>query len=235
MTLPAHEFDRLADRIAARLTAPDASAPQGGARLLTSGAATSTTSGRTTSSSLSQSAGLGRLSPSNGWGCLQTESELALNLQAAQRSSRRRRGGQRAIPRRGLARASGEALLAATTASPSTRVEDASVLASMVSLRRFNLSSRFRRLAASWPTQLPPPTLAAILVDQLTCARASTLLLNAFSTFSQLVMGRIGLRHPLGHERYELGWVRDLTAAAGAAGRERDLLAKGGPGREQLV
>ena len=37
-------------------------------------------------------------------------------------------------------------------------------------------------------------------------ARADQLLLNAFSTFSQLVMGRIGLSHPA-----SLGWVRDLT------------------------
>ena len=51
-----------------------------------------------------------------------------------------------------------------------------------------------------------PQTLSAILLDQLTCARASVLLLNAYSTFSQIVMGRIGLARPK-----SLGWVRDLN------------------------
>ena len=38
-------------------------------------------------------------------------------------------------------------------------------------------------------------------------SRAKVLLLNVYSTFSQLVMGRIGLSRPK-----TLGWVRDLTA-----------------------
>ncbi|MEC8818324.1 MAG: hypothetical protein VXX30_04495, partial [Planctomycetota bacterium] len=47
-----------------------------------------------------------------------------------------------------------------------------------------------------------------VLLDQLTCARASSLLLNAWSTFSQLVMGRVGM------QRAELvGWTRDLSPA----------------------
>ena len=39
-------------------------------------------------------------------------------------------------------------------------------------------------------------------------ARAESLLLNAFSTYSQLIMGRIGLQHP-----DKLGWTRELNAA----------------------
>ena len=52
------------------------------------------------------------------------------------------------------------------------------------------------------------PDLAATLLDQLVCARASHLVLNAFSTFSQLVMGRIGLEHA-----QTVGWARDLNEA----------------------
>lgn len=39
-----------------------------------------------------------------------------------------------------------------------------------------------------------PPALAAILIDQLVCGEASVLMLNAFSTFSLLMLGRIGLQ-----------------------------------------
>lgn len=214
---PVHGLDRLADRIAARLTAPDASAPQGKAL-----ACAHIRRGDFNDECIAYDVERARPNPRgwvvshhrNGWGCLQTESELALNLQAAQRAQQASsRGAACDTAAGGSARAH-----PAKRCSPPrplafyASVEDASVLASMVSLRRFNLSSlqTFGGLLAD--AKLPlPPTLAAILVDQLTCARASTLLLNAFSTFSQLVMGRIGLRHPLGHERYELGWVRDLT------------------------
>ena len=49
--------------------------------------------------------------------------------------------------------------------------------------------------------------IATVLLDQLTCARAQSLLLNAFSTYSQLIMGRVGMQHP-----DAIGWTRDLTA-----------------------
>ena len=84
-------------------------------------------------------------------------------------------------------------------------VEDSSALRRMASLRQFNVSSLddFNEMLSSLPL---PTALSAILVDQLACSRARVLLLNAFSTFSQLVMGRIGLSHPR-----SLGWVRDLS------------------------
>ena len=44
------------------------------------------------------------------------------------------------------------------------------------------------------------------LVDQLVCARASTLLLNAYSDFSQLVLARIGMHHAP-----RIGWVHELS------------------------
>lgn len=51
-----------------------------------------------------------------------------------------------------------------------------------------------------------PRKLLEPLLDQLVCSKASWLVLNVFSTFSQLTMGFIGLR--LGPE---VGWTRDLT------------------------
>jgi len=47
--------------------------------------------------------------------------------------------------------------------------------------------------------------LLAPLLDQLVCSQAKWLILNVFSTFSQLAMGFIGLKS--GHQ---IGWVRDL-------------------------
>ena len=71
--------------------------------------------------------------------------------------------------------------------------------------------ARSSRAAAS-PSHRPAaafgrPGIATVLLDQLTCARAQWLLLNAFSTYSQLIMGRVGMQHP-----DAIGWTRDLTA-----------------------
>lgn len=46
----------------------------------------------------------------------------------------------------------------------------------------------------------------SVLIDQLVCARAQHLVLNIFSTFSQMMLTRIGLDHP-----QTGGWARDLT------------------------
>ena len=51
-----------------------------------------------------------------------------------------------------------------------------------------------------------PPEVGRELVDQLVCARAPTLLLNAFSAFSQLVLARIGMHH-----EPRIGWVHELS------------------------
>ena len=53
---------------------------------------------------------------------------------------------------------------------------------------------------------LQPPH--QVLLDQLVCAKASHLVLNKFSTFSQMMQGRIGLDHPS-----SVGWTRELTTA----------------------
>ena len=71
---------------------------------------------------------------------------------------------------------------------------------------------RARDLAAQLPHQVTDstasghPGIATVLFDQLTCARAQSLLLNAFSTYSQLIMGRVGMQHA-----GAIGWTRDLT------------------------
>ena len=53
-----------------------------------------------------------------------------------------------------------------------------------------------------------PAGIREVLLDQLVCARATTLLVNAFSTFSQLVMGRISMARP----EVGIGWTRNLSA-----------------------
>lgn len=84
-------------------------------------------------------------------------------------------------------------------------------------LRPFNLSSLAShgdaiRAAVSHASpdsvQLPAAGIREVLLDQLVCARAESLLVNAFSTFSQLVMGRIGMSRP----EVGIGWTRNLSA-----------------------
>lgn len=72
----------------------------------------------------------------------------------------------------------------------------------MSSLRRFD-PEVFAALA------LPPGAareIANAVLDQLVCASAKAFKLNAWSTFSQMVMGHIGLRHPKA-----IGWNRDMS------------------------
>lgn len=52
-----------------------------------------------------------------------------------------------------------------------------------------------------------PPEIAHVLIDQRVCASAPLLLLNAWSTFSQMVIGRVGLANRA------IGWARDLNLA----------------------
>ena len=53
-----------------------------------------------------------------------------------------------------------------------------------------------------------PRGLRDTLLDQLVCARSSHLVLNVFSTFSQMMLTRIGLDHP----DEAGGWTRSLDA-----------------------
>ena len=122
----------------------------------------------------------------NGYGCWQSQNELALNLRVAATSQAR--AGRRPL-------------------AVYVSMEDAAALQSMPALRPFNVTTLATFEPLLRQALLPlPPALSAILVDQLTCARSKRLLLNAFSTFSQLVIGRMGLTH-----RDTLGWVRDLS------------------------
>jgi hypothetical protein len=115
-----------------------------------------------------------------GWSCLQSDEELAANLGALRVRSRP----------------------SAFYAS----VEDPSLLAAPV-LRQFNLSSlaHFRGTLDAARLEVANE-IAHVLIDQRVCAASPLLLLNAFSTFSQMVMGRVGLGHPA------IGWARDLNA-----------------------
>ena len=129
----------------------------------------------------------------NGYGCWQSESELQLNLRDAQKQLLQRQREQR-LPRKPLAYY--------------VAIEDSAALKEMPMLTPFNLTAldAFAHLLSNARLKLAP-ALAAILADQLACSQASILLLNAFSTFSQLVLGRLGLQH-----RESLGWVRDLSS-----------------------
>ena len=186
---PTAALDGVAKAMAARLQAADAGAPAG--RML---GCVHIRRGDFTQECVAYEAELTRRDARpwvrshfrQGWGCLQTESELALNMRAAANAQR----------------AAGGRPLAFYAA-----IEEPAALARMPSLRLFNVSTLATFEAEVARAALPlPPALAAILLDQLTCARAERLLLNAFSTFSQLVMGRIGLWHA-----ESLGWVRDLN------------------------
>jgi hypothetical protein len=111
-----------------------------------------------------------------GWSCLQTEEELALNLEGIDSS----------IP-----------LYVATeepgvVAYPPFAARNASWLGDFAALID-------ERLAL-------PPGLSGPLLDQMLCSRAQRLLLNAWSTFSQITMGHIGLRNAM-----QVGWTTDLS------------------------
>ena len=98
-------------------------------------------------------------------------------------------------------------------------IEDATAL-DHPRLRPFNVSS-LASLKASGAFDAPmreslkalPSGLLDVLLDQLVCARAEHLVLNIFSTFSQMMQTRIGLDHAdvVG------GWTRDLSTRQQAA------------------
>ena len=67
-----------------------------------------------------------------------------------------------------------------------------------------------------------PSSLSAPLVDQLVCAQASRLLLNAYSTFSTLVTGWIGNQHPT-----QVGWELTEMAKGPRGQKEAALLRLG--------
>ena len=71
-------------------------------------------------------------------------------------------------------------------------IEDPKALQAMPSLRPFNLSTlaTFRGEVAAAHLEGLPPGMLAVLLDQLVCARSDALILNAFSTFSQVRRAR---------------------------------------------
>ena len=111
-----------------------------------------------------------------GWSCLQTEEELKLNVQSLHSS----------LP----------LFIASEVASIAQQPPFLDLNAS--SLSKFN-----GLIGKSLPF---PPALIGAVLDQLVCSHAQYLLVNGWSTFSQLVMGHIGLRYPR-----RIGWAQDLT------------------------
>ncbi len=126
----------------------------------------------------------------NGWSCLQSEAELAHNLHLLSSTA----------PHAAPTRRDTGAPLAFYAA-----VEDPAHVA-LPALRPFGLSPLAAFSSTVRAHALPiPDAIAATILDQQVCSHARHFVLNIFSTFSQLVMGLIGLRHP------RIGYVRDLT------------------------
>ena len=63
--------------------------------------------------------------------------------------------------------------------------------------------------AAAALEHVPTRALQA-MVDQLVCSRASTLLLNGYSGFAQVVAARLAMAAPPTPRQKPLGWLRDL-------------------------
>ena len=126
----------------------------------------------------------------DGWSCLQGEAELAHNLHLLASTA----------PHAAPTRRDTGAPLAFFAA-----VEDPTHVA-FPALRPFGLSPLAAFSSTVRAHALPmPDAIAATILDQQVCSHARHFVLNIFSTFSQLVMGLIGLRHP------RIGYVRDLT------------------------
>jgi hypothetical protein len=125
-----------------------------------------------------------------GYSCYQPRDQLVANLRALQERGRK----------------AGSSTLGIYAA-----VEDPAALA-MPALAPFHMTSQadFRQVVTRAATRLPPG-LASVLLDQFVCARSQHLLLNVFSTFSQMMVTRIGLDHA------NIGWIRSLDANASAA------------------
>ena len=128
----------------------------------------------------------------NGWSCLQSEAELAHNLHHLASTP--------PPPDTAATRRDTGAPLAFYAA-----VEDPAHVA-LPALRPFGLAPLAAFSTTVRAHALPmPDAIAATILDQQVCSHARHFVLNIFSTFSQLVMGLIGLRHS------RIGYVRDLT------------------------
>ncbi|KAL3905215.1 MAG: hypothetical protein SGPRY_010992, partial [Prymnesium sp.] len=116
----------------------------------------------------------------SGWSCYQSDEEVVANVQALLRENKHLYEDR---------------VNASWLNSPS--------------LRRLNLStlSSFYSIVDSNAPHMST-AVRDVLVDQLVCSRANMLLLNAYSTFSQLVMGRMGME-----ASSRVGWTRDLSAS----------------------
>jgi len=147
----------------------------------------------------------------NGYGCWQDSEELELNLGEMVDEIVRGSGS-------GSSGAPGGVSTGTNTSSQSgawapapaifASVENSTRLLSDHALSKFHLQTQSLYAPLVGSEGLPlPPALAAILIDQLVCGEASVLMLNAFSTFSLLVLGRIGLQHA-----QAIGW--DVTDAS---------------------
>jgi len=148
---------------------------------------------------------------SRGWGCWQGDAAIALNLRRVHTLAEA--SGLRAVGF--FAMTEDDDILNAAALQPFNLLSSRRALAEMRSIGALRSNSSHSTVAGPTPwdilAQLDtslPHDLLFVLIDQLVCSRARVLLLNAFSTFSQMVLARIGLTHP-----DVLGWVRDITSS----------------------
>ena len=153
----------------------------------------------------------------NGFTCFQPMTEIAANLQMLIGRAGARRDGaswgdaqvRRAYFDAAMRNGSRQAPVAIYAA-----IEDASYLRQPL-LAPFNVSTlttlrwQLHFAMAGVPEPALPAALRDTLLDQMICARSDLLVLNIFSTFSQMMLTRIGLDHP---ER--VGWARDFPISA---------------------
>ena len=147
----------------------------------------------------------------NGYSCFQPLPQIVANLRALQRrAAKRQLDGSAASAAAAAAAASSSA--AAPPAAIYVSIEDPSYARHEL-LAPFNLTvladlePQLRRAVQAAEPALPRG-LRDTLLDQLVCARSSHLVLNVFSTFSQMMLTRIGLDHP----DEAGGWTRSLDA-----------------------
>lgn len=122
----------------------------------------------------------------NGWGCWLSEAELVLNLRALRAKA----------PHMSIYVSIENASLLADLGADELNLTSLATAASLVRAAETGALGR----------SLPRPILD-VLLDHAVCSRARHLLLNVYSTFSQLVMGHIGMAHPL-----QVGWTRSLNS-----------------------
>ena len=134
------------------------------------------------------------------YSCQQPLVEVVANLKALQARAADAAAAEASSSHRAAGRSPPVAIYAA--------IEDPSALQKpqLEPFRMASLASFGSELEQLVAASSLPKGLVSVLLDQMVCARSQHLLLNIWSTFSQMMLTRIGLDHPKTG-----GWARGLT------------------------